>query len=82
MTQLRISQKIQLRKTISWMLISMTITTLIGWYVIGWYLSEAFTVGLIVGVADRVVKTGVYYIHERFWHKKYKSQKLEANENE
>ena len=76
-----ISQKVQLRKTISWALISMTITTLIGWYVIGWYLSEAFTVGLMVGIADRIVKTLVYYLHERFWHKIYKSQKQEAKDN-
>ena len=77
-----VSQKVQLRKTISWMIISMTITTLIGWYVIGFYLAEAFTIGLTVGVADRAVKTLVYYLHERFWHKIYKSQKREAKENE
>ena len=70
---MKISQKIQLLKTISWTFISATITTLIGWYVTG-----SLVIGLSVGIFDRIAKTLVYYFHERVWHKKYKAAKVEA----
>lgn len=73
-----ISKKVQIWKTVSWSMISMVTTTFVGWYVIGWYLPKAFTIGLMVGIADRIVKTILYYIHERVWHRVYKSWKQEA----
>ena len=73
---MKISQKIQLLKTISWTVISATVTTLIGWTVTG-----SLVIGLSVGIADRVIKTVLYYIHERIWHKKYKAAKVEAKKD-
>ena len=70
---MKISQKIQLLKTLSWTFISATITTLIGWAVTG-----SLVVGVSVGIFDRIAKTLVYYFHERVWHKKYKAAKVEA----
>ena len=69
------SQKVQLKKTISWTLLSMLTTTLVGWYIIGWYLPQAFAIGITVGVVDRLVKIPTYYFHERIWHKIYKRLK-------
>ncbi len=66
------SQKVQLKKTISWTLLSMSITILVGWYVVGLYLPQAFTIGVTVGVIDRLIKIPAYYTHERIWHKIYK----------
>lgn len=53
----------------------MVITTLVGWYVIGLYLPQAFVIGVTVGAIDRLVKIPVYYAHERVWHKIYKRLK-------
>ena len=66
------SQKIQLKKTISWTLLSMSITTLVSWFVFSLYLPQALTVGVTVGVIDRILKIPAYYTHERIWHKTYK----------
>ena len=64
------SQKIQLYKTVTWAIISMSITIAIAWLITGdWRIAGA------IGLADRAIKMGVYYAHERYWHKKYKSQK-------
>ena len=66
------SQRIQLYKTVTWAVISMTITSLIAWAITG-----DWRIAVGIGLADRIIKMGVYYWHERFWHKKYKSQKAE-----
>ncbi len=50
----------------------MSITILVSWYVIGLYLPQALTVGVTVGVIDRLLKIPAYYTHERIWHKIYK----------
>lgn len=68
--ELGTSQKIQLMKTITWAIISVIITSLIGWAVTG-----SIFIGLGIGITDRVIKMGIYYAHERFWHKKYKVAK-------
>ncbi len=53
----------------------MLITILVGWYVVGLYLPQAFAIGVTVGVIDRLVKIPAYYTHERVWHKIYKKLK-------
>lgn len=68
--RLKTSQQIQLKKTITWTIISIFITTLIGWAITG-----NIYIGIGIGVADRLIKMGVYYAHERFWHGKYKAAK-------
>lgn len=68
--KLGLSHKIQLWKTVTWSIISVTITTIIAWLITG---SVAF--GVTIGIADRLIKMLVYFVHERFWHKKYKTAK-------
>ncbi len=68
--QMKTSQRIQLKKTITWTVISFFVTTGIGWAVTG-----NIFIGLTVGAADRVIKMILYYWHERYWHKKYKAAK-------
>jgi len=72
---LHTSQRIQIKKTLSWTVISIIITTLIGWMLTG-----NFYIGAGIGLADRAVKMGIYYAHERFWHGKYKAQKAAKRE--
>lgn len=67
---MRISQRIQLKKTITWSIISFVVTAAAGWILTG-----DLVFGLGIGALDRVIKTGLYYIHERMWHKKYKDEK-------
>lgn len=69
---MKISQKIQLYKTVTWATISMTITALVAWALTG-----DWRIGAAIGIADRIIKMGVYYGHERYWHKKYKIEKSE-----
>ena len=67
---LKTSQSIQLRKTITWAMISFLITGGVTWAITG-----NFFAGLTVGLIDRAVKIGAYYWHERVWHKRYKEEK-------
>ena len=69
---LKTSQKIQLKKVITWTIISVVITTLVGWAITG-----NIYIGLGIGLIDRAIKMGTYYAHERFWHGKYKEAKPE-----
>ena len=67
------SQKIQAKKTVSWTLISMTIT---------FFVVFAFTgdwgTALAISPTERIIKVVLYYPHERWWHKRYKIQKKET----
>jgi uncharacterized membrane protein len=67
---MKTSQKIQLYKTVTWAVLSMTITAGIAWILTG-----SLGIAAAIGVVDRIIKMGVYYWHERHWHKKYKSEK-------
>lgn len=67
---MKTSQRIQLKKTITWTVISFLVTASVGWIVTG----DIF-IGLTVGAADRLIKMFLYYYHERMWHKKYKAAK-------
>ena len=68
--ELRVSQKIQLLKTFSWTIISIVITTIIGWVITG-----DFYIGLGISIVDRIFKMASYYMHERYWHRRYKAEK-------
>ena len=70
------TKQLQILKTITWTVISFTITTLIGWAVTG-----SAAVGLSVGILDRIFKMVIYFIHERFWHKRYKALKAQQKVN-
>ncbi len=74
---MRTSQRIQLYKTVTWALISVTITSLVAWLITG-----DWRIGAAIGILDRVIKMGVYYGHERWWHKKYKHDKQLRAENQ
>lgn len=69
---MKTSQRIQIWKTLTWTVISVSITTVIGWAITG-----NVYIGIGIGLTDRVIKMGIYYAHERFWHGKYKQQKQE-----
>ena len=73
---LHVSQKIQIKKTVSWTIISAIITFFITWVITG-----SWEFGLSVMVVGRIIKIFAYYRHERFWHRKYKEAK-KALENE
>jgi len=64
MSQIKVSAKRHLAKTISYRIIS----TLIG-FLIMWAVSGSITVGAAFGVAELVYKPIQYYIHERIWYK-------------
>ena len=64
MSQIKVSAKRHLAKTVSYRIIS----TLIG-FLIMWAVSGSITVGAAFGVAELVYKPIQYYIHERIWYK-------------
>lgn len=68
------SRKIQIWKTITWTLISLTITTLVGWAITG-----SIIIGFSVGILDRGAKMFLYFLHENIWHKRYKELKRQSN---
>jgi len=68
--KIKTSQSIQLRKTITWAVLSFCITGGVTWAYTG-----NFFAGLTVGIIDRLIKLPAYYGHERVWHKRYKEEK-------
>ncbi len=58
-------QRKMIAKTISWRVLS--IVTTVG--VVYWY-SGSIELSGVVGFTELVFKTGLYYAHERFWHRK------------
>ena len=64
MSQIKVSAKRHLAKTIRYRIIS----TLIG-FLIMWAVSGSITVGAAFGVAELVYKPIQYYIHERIWYR-------------
>ena len=80
MSQIKVSAKRHLAKTVSYRIIS----TLIG-FLIMWAVSGSVTIGAAFGVAELVYKPIQYYIHERIWYRyiKYGLVKVEEKkENE
>jgi len=64
MSQLKISAKRHLAKTISYRIIS----TLIG-FLIMWVITGQIKFGVAFGVAELLYKPIQYYIHERIWYR-------------
>jgi len=64
------SQRIQLKKTASWTIISTTIT-----FIVVYAFTGSWEWGASISLTERVFKIIAYYPHERFWHKKYKALK-------
>jgi len=59
-----------MQKTVSWNATSSIIT-----FFAGWIVSGDILVGVGTGALDRLLKIGYYYLHERFWHRRYKEAK-------
>ena len=51
-------------KAASYRVFGTLVTTLIGWFVTG-----SIGAGLGIGLADSALKIGVFYAHERLWHR-------------
>ena len=64
MSQIKVSAKRHLAKTISYRVIS----TLVG-FLIMWTVSGSVTIGAAFGIAELVYKPLQYYIHERIWYR-------------
>ena len=64
MSQIKVSAKRHLAKTISYRIIS----TLIGFLIL-WAATGSIKFGAAFGVAELVIKPSLYYLHERFWYK-------------
>ena len=64
MSQIKVSYKRHLAKTISYRIIS----TIIG-FLIMWWVSGSVKIGAAFGVAELVYKPIQYYIHERIWYR-------------
>lgn len=64
MSQIKVSYKRHVAKTISYRIIS----TLIG-FLIMWWVSGSVKIGAAFGVAELVYKPIQYYIHERIWYR-------------
>lgn len=64
MSQIKVSSKRHLAKTISYRIIS----TLIG-FLIMWAVSGSVTIGVAFGIAELLYKPIQYYIHERVWYR-------------
>ena len=79
MTQVKVSYKRHLAKTISYRIIS----TLVG-FLIMWWVSGSVKIGAAFGVAELVYKPIQYYLHERVWYKFIKfglSTESDSNNN-
>lgn len=64
MSQVKVSAKRHLAKTISYRIIS----TLIGFLVM-WWVTGKIEFGAVFGIAELLYKPIQYYIHERIWYK-------------
>lgn len=51
-------------KSLSYRVLGTIVTALIGWLFTG-----SFKLGLSMGILDSAIKIGVFYGHERCWHK-------------
>lgn len=58
------SKSRHLAKTVTWRIVGTTDTMILAWIISGNPL-----IGLKVGVAELFTKMGLYYLHERAWHK-------------
>lgn len=59
-----IDNKRHILKTITWRIIATSTTILLVWLFTG-----SIEIGLGLGVLEIIIKTFLYYFHERFWYK-------------
>ena len=64
MSQIKVSAKRHLAKTVSYRIIS----TLLG-FLIMWWATGNIKFGAAFGVAELIIKPTLYYLHERFWYR-------------
>lgn len=64
MSQIKVSAKRHLAKTVSYRIIS----TLIGFLII-WLITGKVEIGAMFGIAELVYKPIQYYLHERIWYR-------------
>jgi len=58
----RLYKRVRWQKTLSWRLISILTATISAWIITG-----SVKVGLTIGGVDMIIKTLLYYFHERKW---------------
>lgn len=58
------SHKRSIVKSLSYRVIAAIITALLGWVFTG-----SFKLGLSLGLLDSAIKIGIFYGHERCWHR-------------
>lgn len=58
-----ISRRRHLAKAVSWRVLGTIDTTLLAWLLTG-----SFQIGAMVGGAEIITKTLLYYVHERVWY--------------
>ena len=58
----RLYKRVRWQKTLSWRLISILTATISAWIITG-----SVKVGLTIGGFDMIIKTLLYYFHERKW---------------
>ena len=74
MSQVKVSAKRHLAKTISYRLIS----TVIG-FLIMWVISGSVKIGAAFGITELIYKPIQYYIHERVWYRWIKYGLIKVN---
>lgn len=62
-----------MKKTVSWTIISTTIT-----FSVVFAFTGSWEWGATISLTERVIKVFAYYYHERKWHGKYKEAKKAA----
>lgn len=67
---LHVSEKIQMKKTASWTIISTSIT-----FIVVFAFTGSWEFGLGISLTERIIKVVAYYRHERYWHRIYKEAK-------
>ncbi len=65
-------------KTLSWRSLATLVT-----FTVAWLVTRKFALAAEIGVADTLIKLGVYYFHERLWIRvKFGTLKLKSPEYE
>jgi uncharacterized membrane protein len=72
-----VSHKRHIAKAISYRITGTIVTMLIGWIVTG-----SVALGAIIGGVEVVLKTYVYYLHERLWYKYINFGRIDERSND
>ena len=60
-----------LKKTITWRIIATTTSITIAYTITG-----SIGIGFTIGLAETIIKSILYYLHEKYWEKKISKVKL------